>query len=107
MELSKKAQTTTTVQEVKQVVTKKVTVTDKFLGFGIGPVQISKQLNLGECFNSSTDRNYNDMDKWLLDRLYFSMRSDGGVNFIAALEPTSNTLTMLPMSQRKGYKHSS
>lgn len=71
------------------------------MDFGIGPSTISKQLALGECFNSSTDRNYNEMDKWLLDRLYFSMRSDGGVNFVAALDPITNTLTMLPMSQSK------
>lgn len=98
MQLSKKEQTSTTVQEIQQVVKKKVTVTDKFIGFGTGPVTIAKRLDLGECFNSSTDRNYNEMDKWLLDRLYFSMRSDGGVNFVAALDPTTNTLTMLPMS---------
>lgn len=41
------------------------------------------------------------MDKWLLDRLYFSMRSDGGVNFVAALDPKTNTLTILPMNQNK------
>lgn len=101
MQLSKKEQSTTTVQEIHQVVKKKVTVTDKFLGFGIGPSTIAKRLDLGECFNSSTDRNYNEMDKWFLDRLYFSMRSDGGVNFVAALDPITNTLTMLPMSQGK------
>lgn len=33
MQLSKKEQSTTTVQEIHQVVKKKVTVTDKFVGF--------------------------------------------------------------------------
>lgn len=78
MQLSKPNKTNnTTVQEIHQVVKKKVTVTDKFVGFGIGPSTVAKRLELGECFNSSTDRNYNEMDKWFLDRLYFSMRSDG------------------------------
>lgn len=77
MQLSKREQATTTVHELQQVVKKKVKVTETFTGFGIGPSTIAKKLELGECFNSSTDRNYNDKDKWLLERLYFSMRSDG------------------------------
>lgn len=68
-------------------------------GIGIAPFPLTKELTLGETFNSRVDRNYNEMDRWLLERLYFSMRSDGGINFIAAIEPTTNTLTMLPMSQ--------
>lgn len=70
-------------------------------GIGIAPFPLTKELTLGETFNSSVDRNYNEMDRWLLERLYFSMRSDGGINFIAAIEPTTNTLSILPMSQGK------
>ena len=47
------------------------------------------------------DWNWNEGDLWLLDRLYFSMKTDGGINFIAALEPSTNTLTMLPMTNQK------
>ena len=66
-------------------------------GFGVNN---ETMISIGTTFNSCTDKDWNEQDIWLMNRLYFSMKTDGGVNFIAAIEPKTNTLTMLPMGSK-------
>ena len=66
-------------------------------GFGVNN---ETMISIGTTFNSCTDKDWNEQDIWLMNRLYFSMKTDGGVNFIAAIEPKNNTLTMLPMGNK-------
>lgn len=78
----------TTVTQTTQI---KKEISQKFLGNAYEP-----SVNLGVEFKSMTD-DFSELDKWFTEHLYFSMRSDGGLNFIAAIDDSTKRIIMLPL----------
>lgn len=82
------------VQQVVKQVTETVKKTTTFAGM---KVDVDSIKSVGNEFKSTTDKDWNEMDKWFINHLYFSMKTDGGLNFVAAKEPTQHKLIILPM----------
>ena len=53
---------------------------------------------LGDEFNRCKEEDFNQDDRWFEHHLLFSNRSDGGLNFVAAIDDKTKRIIMLPLS---------
>ena len=94
LDISKQLEQISTVPQYSTVTqTKQVNkeVSQKFLGYSYEPV-----VSIGVEFKDS-DNEFNEIDKWFVEHLYYSVRSDGGLNFIAAIDDDTKRIIMLPL----------